>query len=275
MEKSLQPDSVNTYYEEKVEPIYRAISGRAMHLGMFDSLEEPYEVGATRTKEFLASQLNLKSGMRVLDLGSGYGEAARFLVQRYDCSVLAINLIHVQNVFARKSNRDMGFGPAIHVIEADFTQVPLASGCASVVWSQEALLHAPDRGQVLKEAFRLLRPGGTLIFTDILQTGPMTVEEARQIYERVKILSLETAEGYKPKLQVAGFEVRKFADLSAYVSTYYQKYIDHLRTRKEALVEAVGEEYFDYTLRAMALWVKAAREGKLGWGMFLAQKVAK
>lgn len=263
---------IKTYYEGGVEPIYRTISGAILHLAMFEG-DEPCEVATTRTKEFMAARLpDLSSGAMVCDLGSGYGDTARFLTQRFSCQVVGINLVHSQNVHALALNRQANVAESVFPVEADFAHVPLPAESAAVVWSQEALLHAPNRAGVVQEAARLLRPGGMLIFTDILQTGPMQPDEARLIYERVKITSLETFDSYRVHLDAAGLELEEVADLSRYVARSYADHVAGLRRHRESLIQAVGTEYVDYTIEAMNRWVRAAEAGKLGWGMFVARK---
>lgn len=262
---------IKAYYEGTVEPIYRAISGPILHLGMFEG-DEPRQVATTRTKEFLAARLPLPLNGTVLDLGSGYGDTARFLAQRCNCRVIGLNLIHNQNVAAITLNRQARLEGQIRVFEGDFARAPLPNGFAQVVWSQESLLHAPQRGQVLGEAARLLTSGGLLIFSDILQTAPMFPAEARPIYERVKVNSLETFESYQSHLQAAGLRTVEVVDLSRYVARSYQNHVNSLRHHRPALVEAIGAAEVDYTIAAMERWVQAAVEGKLGWGMFVAQK---
>lgn len=264
---------IQAYYEGLVEPIYRAVSGTVLHLAMFEEVETR-EAATTRTKVFLAARLPaLPVTATIVDLGSGYGDTARFLAQRCGCRVIGLNLIHSQNVRALGLNREARLDGSFAVIEADFAGVPLPSACAEVVWSQEALLHAPDRKHVLAEAVRLLRPGGTLILTDILQTGPMTDHEARLIYERVKIDSLETFDSYRSHLQAVGLQLDEVVDLSPYVARSYADHIDGLRRNRPALIEAAGADYVDYTIEAMGRWVRAAEKGKLGWGMFVARKL--
>jgi glucuronate isomerase len=111
-----------------------------------------------------------------------------------------------------------------------------------------------------------------LIFSDILQTAPMSPAEARAIYERVKVNSLETFESYQSHLQAAGLRTVEVVDLSRYVARSYQNHVNSLRHHRPALVEAIGAAEVDYTIAAMERWVQAAEEGKLGWGMFVAQK---
>lgn len=263
---------IKSYYEGTVEPIYRTISGAILHLGMFEG-DEPRQVATTRTKQFLAARLpELSPAVTLYDLGSGYGDTARFLARRCGCRVIGLNLVHSQNVHALALNRREALEGRISIAEADFARVPLPAASAQVVWSQESFLHAPDRGPVLQEAARLLRPGGRLIFTDLLQTGPMAVAEARLIYERVKIDSLETFDSYQAHIAAAGLRLEEVADLSQYVAGSYGDHLNSLRQHRAALVNVVGVEYVDYTIEAMGRWVRAAEQGKLGWGMFLARK---
>ncbi|MFQ5612002.1 MAG: SAM-dependent methyltransferase [Anaerolineae bacterium] len=265
------PQRIKSYYEGTVEAVYRAIAGAALHLGMFEG-DEPRQVATRRTNAYLAARLAVGPDSTLCDLGSGYGDAARFLAARFGCRVVALNLVHAQNVEALALNRQAGLDSRVRLVEADFGRPPLPAASADVVWSQEALLHAPDRGQVLVEAARLLRPGGPLIFTDILQTGPMEPDEARQIYERVQIDSLESFDSYRAHLQAAGLVVEEVVDLSQHVAPSYQDHVERLHEQYDSLAAAVGPEYLDYTIRAMERWVRAAEAGKLGWGMFLARK---
>ncbi len=263
--------TIQEYYEGQVEPIYRAIAGAILHLGIFQGAESR-ETATERTKAFLASHLELGPGLRVADLGSGYADTARFLASRFGCRVLAINLVHSQNVHARSLNERAGLQDRVFLIEGDFARTPLSSALFQVVWSQEAFLHAPDRAAVIREAARLLEPGGNLIFTDLLQTGLMEPEEARLIFERVHIQSLETFDSYARHLAAAGLTPRAIVDLSNNVAPSYQDHVDTLREDRSTLEPAVGKEFLEYTIQAMERWVRAGREGKLGWGMFLGQK---
>jgi len=264
--------TIQSYYEGAVEPIYRAVMGTTLHLAMFEG-DESRQEAHLRTKKFLIARLpDISSDVTIIDLGSGYGDMALFLAQRFGCRVIGVNLVHVQNVLSLTLSREAGLGEQISAIEADFSHVPLPSASTQIVWSQEALLHAPDRRQVLREAARLLQPGGIFIFTDLLQTGPMEPEEAQLIYERVKIDSFETFDSYRDHLQAANLQVAEVADLSGYVAQSYQDHIDEMKDGQAILAEAVGTEYIDYTIEAMGRWVTAAQDGKLGWGMFVARK---
>ncbi len=262
---------IKSYYEGTVEPIYRTISGAILHLGMFEP-GESREKATTRTKQFMASRLELSADTRIVDLGCGYGDAARYLIERFGCRVVGVNLVRVQNRQALNLTKEAGLDGHFQIIEGDFARVSLADECAQVVWSQESFLHAAERLPVLQECARLLAPGGRLIFTDILQTGRMSAREAQLIYERVRVQSLESFPSYEGLVRRAGLEVREVVDLSRFVAPSYQDHVQKLEDHRAALTAAIDAEYVDYTIRAMGRWVRAAQEGKLGWGLFLAVK---
>ncbi len=259
------------YYEGTVDAVYRVTSGAILHLGIFLG-DEPRRVATTRTKDFLASHLALDEGTRVIDLGSGYGDAARYLAGRFGCNIVCVNLIHGQNRSAAALNMEHRLDHRIGVITADFADVPLSGGGFDLVWSQEAFLHAADRAGVLKTAARLLAPGGRLIFTDILQIGDMPIRRARRIFERVRVESLENFESYLQKLQAAGLEVERVVDLSDHVAPSYRDHLRSLRLEQQYLAAAIGAANLKETIGGMEAWVAAAEERKLGWGMFAAHK---
>lgn len=263
--------AIKDYYEGPVEAIYRAINGEILHLAMFRG-DESRQEATQRTKEFLASRLEIGEGSRVVDLGSGYGDAARYLVKRFDCQVIGVNITHSQNVQAKDRNKNEGLIGKTFVVGGDFAFVPLNNGCARVVWSQEAFLHGLERGSVIREAYRLLVQGGDFIFTDILRLRPLKEKEAAKIFRRVKIESMETFSSYRTYLQDAGFRTLEIADLSKYMAASYKNHVDMMVASRDKLAKDVDDAYIERTIQSMERWVKAAEDGKIGWGMFHARK---
>ncbi|MDX1523857.1 MAG: methyltransferase domain-containing protein, partial [Anaerolineae bacterium] len=134
------------YYEGGVEAIYRQISGTTLHLGMFEGVDDTRQAAYARTKAFLVSHLpSLSADTTIVDLGCGYGDMGRHLAQHFGCRVIGLNLIHNQNVASAALTEAAGLSERVSTVEADFACAPLPSACTPVVWSQEAMLHAPDR----------------------------------------------------------------------------------------------------------------------------------
>jgi sarcosine/dimethylglycine N-methyltransferase len=84
-----------------------------------------------------------------------------------------------------------------------------------VVISQEALLHIPDRRRAMGEAFRILKLGGRLAFTDWIAPAPLAKDDADLLWEGQAVQALESPKSYRDLLTDIGFRVRSSDDLTA------------------------------------------------------------
>jgi len=122
----------------------------------------------------------------ILDLGSGMGEGARWLRQRYPgCTVVELDFAYPMLAGARASaswwrrgvQRWKGVAPRIC---ADVEKLPFRDCSFDMVWSN-LTLHWVDLRQGLAEAYRVLRPGGVCMFSTL---GPDTLKELRASYQQ-------------------------------------------------------------------------------------------
>ena len=70
-------------------------------------------------------------------------------------------------------------------------------GALDAVISQEAFLHVPDKGRVLREAHRILRSGGRLAFTDWICHAQLSAADATLMWEGMAVQTLQSLEGYR------------------------------------------------------------------------------
>lgn len=160
-------DAVETarryYGSAEVDGFYRTVwGGQDIHTGSYLDAGEPIATASRRTVERAASKIAERlgrPGTTVLDLGSGYGGATRYLVERFGCRVVALNISESQNERHRAANAQQGLDRSIEVVTGSFQDIPFPDGHFDVVWSQEAFCHSPDRDRLLGEVARVLRPG--------------------------------------------------------------------------------------------------------------------
>jgi cyclopropane-fatty-acyl-phospholipid synthase len=128
---------------------------------------------AQRTKlDLVARKLELKSGMRLLDVGCGWGSFAIHAARHYGVSVTGLTLSPAQAELARAKVRQAGLGDRVEIRVADYRQLPrspfdaIASiGMAEHVGESQIDLYA-------KSLFTLLRPGGLLLNHAIAALDP-------------------------------------------------------------------------------------------------------
>jgi SAM-dependent methyltransferase len=105
----------------------------------------------------------------VLDAGAGLGGAARWLVSRYGCRVLALDISAARLAISRRLSARTALRSRMAEVGARFETVPLDDGRCTQVWSVEVLHHARDRHRAIAELFRVLRPGCTLALQEIVR----------------------------------------------------------------------------------------------------------
>src|ERR1700749_2133863 len=112
------------------------------------------------------ARARIGKGTRVADFCAGLGGPARYLAHRYGADVTGIELTPARVKGAQELTRRVGLQDRVRVIEGNVMQVPLPDASVDAVVSQEALLHVPDKRRPLSEAFRILKVGGRIAFTD-------------------------------------------------------------------------------------------------------------
>jgi cyclopropane-fatty-acyl-phospholipid synthase len=128
---------------------------------------------AQRTKlELVAGKLELKPGMRVLDVGCGWGSFAIHAAREHGVEVLGITLSELQAELARKRVADAGVADQVEIRVADYRRLP--SGSFDAIASIGMSEHVGER-QVdvyASSLFGLLRPGGVLLNHAIAALDP-------------------------------------------------------------------------------------------------------
>jgi len=139
--------------------------------------------------------------------------------------------------------------------------------------SVDAFLHVGpgQHDAVLKEAWRVLRPGGRLIFSDIV-ARPDAPPESKILYERIGLTAFATVPGYFEKAKLCGFGQCEFEDHSSNVSAHYGS----VRTAFEELYDQdkvdVSPEFKAKMCAGLEKWRDLA-PSCIQWGIISMRKV--
>ncbi|NEX22803.1 methyltransferase domain-containing protein [Thiorhodococcus mannitoliphagus] len=268
-------ETARTYYNsEDADNFYFHVwGGEDIHIGLYDRPGEPIAEASRKTVERMAACVKgLGPESRVLDLGSGYGGAARYLAKTYGCKVTALNLSERENARNREMSREQGLGGLIEVIEGSFESVPAPEAAYDLVWSQDAILHSGEREQVISEAARVLRPGGELVFTDPMQADDCPEGVLQPVYDRIHLSSLGSIGFYREVTARLGLREVEIVEMTENLSVHYQRVHEELERVRPELKGLVSDAYIERMLTGLSNWVEAGKKGYLSWGILHFQK---
>ncbi|MCB1201866.1 MAG: class I SAM-dependent methyltransferase, partial [Leptospiraceae bacterium] len=169
---------------------FRIWGGEDIHVGIYLTENEPIAAASRRSVETMTKQLNISAASRVLDLGSGYGGAARYLAEKFKCKIVCLNLSETENERNRELNKIMNLNDFIEVVDADFSEIPYSQDSFDIVWSEDAILHSPKKEKVFQEVARILKPGGDFIFTDPMQADNVPAGVLQPVLDRIHLQSM-------------------------------------------------------------------------------------
>jgi sarcosine/dimethylglycine N-methyltransferase len=242
--------------------------GEDIHIGLYETSRDSIAEASHRTVQRIAAQIKgLGPQCRVLDLGAGYGGAARYLAKTYGCRVTALNLSEKENERNREMNREQGLDALIDVVDGSFESIPAPDSSFDLVWSQDAILHSGERERVIGEVARILRPGGDLIFTDPMQADDCPEGVLQPVYDRIHLNSLGAIGFYRQAAARHGLREVEVIELTEHLVTHYGRVREELERTRSELEGKVSTPYIERMLSGLGHWVDAGDKGFLSWAI--------
>lgn len=259
------------YNSPDADHFYATIwGGEDIHIGIYDAPADDIATASRRTVSQMAARVDLSPTSRVLDVGAGFGGAARYLAKTLGCPVTCLNLSEVENQRNRQLTAEQGLTDLIDVVDGSFENLPFEDNVFDVVWSQDAFLHSGERARVLEEVIRVLRPGGQLIFSDPMAADDCPQEKLAPILQRLQLESMASPDFYRREMHRLGVQRVDFEEQTAHLVTHYQRVLDETESRAAELSGQVRGEYLDRMKVGLRHWIDGGKAGHVIWGTFVA-----
>lgn len=243
---SAVPATARDYYNApSIDCFYHSLwGGEHIHIGTYISPSDTITLASQRTVECMAAFAGpITSATRVLDIGAGYGGAARWLARQYGCKVTCLNLSEVQNERNSDKTREQGLEELIDVVGGAFEHLPFADGTFDLVWCQDCLIHANDRNAVVAEIARVLvSRGADVVLTDHMATQDAVPERIVPIKQRLSLkLDLATRQFYQNAFLAQGFGDAGYVEGTEHMVTHCSKVLTALQDAEHLATSISGE----------------------------------
>jgi SAM-dependent methyltransferase len=255
---------VQEVYSGPEGQLWELIMGQQIHIGGFSSTMD------------LADKADIKPGTKGVDFCCCTGAGMRFLL-RYK------NVAYMQGVDATEKviqlGRDRcqveGLSDKTEFILGDVCDSGLQSESVDFVWGEDAWCYVVDKEKMIAEAARIVKPGGTIAFTDWIE-GPdsLSEEEADRFLHFMKFPNIQDLEGYRRLLESNNCEVLIALDTGRF-APYTDLYINMLNMQLtyDALKIINFDEKLMQTMAGEMMFMnQLAHAGKIAQGLFVAKK---
>lgn len=134
------------------------------------AVDEVHTRGREATVE-IAALTDLTPDLHVLDVGSGVGGPARYLATTFGCRVTGLDLVPEFSEAARALTEVVGLSDRVGFETGSALDMPFADAAFDLAWTVQMQMNIADKARLYGEIHRVLKPGGRLVFQDIV-SGP-------------------------------------------------------------------------------------------------------
>jgi sarcosine/dimethylglycine N-methyltransferase len=255
-------------YDTGLARLLTAIWGGNLHMGLFASPDETLALAQVRLKDHMACAAGLAPEKRVIEAGCGIGTTARHIARHYGVTVFATNISEAQLEQARAATEKEGLADRVSFGFADYHELGVPDRSFDCWWCQEALLYAVDKRKVLEEARRVVRPGGRIVFTDLLITRAMPEAERPSFTAAIMAPPMWAIEDWDTLIADMSFPIAERQDWREHTAPTFGAVAANLAKVRNEFIDLIGREAVEGTEFRINLQLEKARAGELGWCLF-------
>jgi SAM-dependent methyltransferase len=224
------------------------------------NLYDPSQAGQVPEEAMLASLgcgnptalADLHPGEVVLDLGSGGGIDVLLSARRVGPTGKAYGLDMTDEMLAlANENKHKAGAENVEFLKGEIEHIPLADNSVDVIISNCVINLSADKDRVLREAFRVLKPGGRFAVSDVVTRGEIAPEIRQSMLLWVGCVAGALGdEEYRSKLSAAGFEQIEIEATRVYRVENAREFLAAAGVDVEALAPRVDGKFMGAFVRA-------------------------
>jgi SAM-dependent methyltransferase len=202
----------------------------------------------------------LKPGETVLDLGSGGGIDVLLSARRVGPTGKAYGLDMTDEMLAlARENQSKAGAENVEFLKGEIEAIPLPDNSVDVIISNCVINLSGDKDRVLREAFRVLKPGGRFAVSDVVTRGAVPERLRRDMLLWVGCIAGALEENdYRAKLTDAGFEAVGIEPTRVYRVEDAREFLGSKGVDVDAIAASVDGKFMSAFVRAVKPQAAAA-----------------
>jgi tocopherol O-methyltransferase len=213
---------VSDHYDE-LDRVYREIWGEHVHHGFWRTGRESVAEATEALIEMVAERLQPSHGARLVDIGCGYGGTARWMAERFGAEVTGFTVSEAQAAYAAAQPVVQG---SVSIRCKDWLTNSLPAESTDGAYSIESSEHMIDKPLFLREAWRVLKPGGRLVLCAWLARDRPSRRDIDHLLEPIcregRLPGLGNRAYYEQEALAAGFVLEGYRDIGRQVGRTWQ-----------------------------------------------------
>lgn len=168
---------------------------------------DEFHIGGRAATEMVCQQMELKQGLKILDVGCGLGGAARFMAAHYGADVEGVDLtrefVEVGNALTKKA----GLEDKVRLVRASGLNLPQADATFDRATMFHVGMNIEDKVTLFAQISRVLKPGGLLAVYDVLRVGEEALDYPVAWAKDESTSFVSTLATYQSAIEAAGLSV--------------------------------------------------------------------